>query len=157
MFNKENLQKLHDYLVANKDKVQKHIGMESFSWLSHKLDLDQSSFYPGYPMDFEHPDNHNEPINLDDLSCGSTCCVLGHAALSHLFNNNTYNYHEFSYQFFDKKLMDGTCSEEYRSELSSDQETGWQYLFGTDNPNDVDAAIERIAYAIKHNSIPSSY
>lgn len=149
MIKTEKLKTLRDYLETNKAFVQQHLLMSEY-------------FYSADPK--FHSIEAAPPkskVELSSLDCETSCCALGFAALSGLFDNNHNQYQSFSLQFFiDMEDNDELRSRKYifiEDHLSEEESIVWDYLFGGENDNDADLLLQRLDYVIEHGSTPEEY
>jgi hypothetical protein len=125
----DNLIKLRDWLLANREVVKAHLNFNYYVKKSTESCLD--------PGDIK--DDFIKNITGD---CNTVCCAIGWAAISNLFpRESTGDWDDFALQNFG---------------LSVDCDTGG-YLFGIHNPPHFDLMIERFDYVIANRIAPEEY
>lgn len=128
-FQWNNLQKLHDYLVKNKELVKPHFDISVYADLEYGYDL---APYQG------------EKIN----TCGAVGCLIGHGPIAGIpAYKKDYDWNDYSDRVFGTKIN-------IINSLLFDWvfEGDWKEYQPT-----LEEGIKRLAFVLKHKAVPANY
>ena len=137
---KDKLQTLRDYLEENKAFISRHIDMSDY------FNTDEED-YRLYTVEVPQ-----EPLDFYEFDCYTSCCAIGWAAVSGLFDNDHETCNSFSLQFFPDLVKRHEPNKFPCNNLNGFQYRIWKFLFGVDNPNNVDLLLDRLDWIIKYES-----
>lgn len=142
----DNLIKLRDWLLENKDVVQKHLDFKTFIETNPTEELQSHSNLSLALFDLEHglgKDIHIPLLYFKSEHCNTTCCLAGWAGISRLFDSEDDDtWIDFLYRNF------GVVHDDYNI---------GNYIFGGHHLPILDDAIERINYVIQNSTHPEDY
>lgn len=134
--NLKNLTLLRDYLKENQDAIR----LDMHSYVRHR--------------DHEFGSANTNIEGVDPFACGTTACIVGHAALSGIpklaMDHKYFGWHGYVFRVFDIRLS-----------RRRDGDLVFNYLFSwrwAEVDNTLASAIERLTYFIDHKGkVPPSF
>ncbi|MDB4461467.1 hypothetical protein N9043_00805 [bacterium] len=83
-------------------------------------------------------------VEPDEVNCGTSACIVGHAG--EWFDMTEYDLELGGYISFSERLF-----------MNNSGSIPWDFLFDARWPNDIEEAIGRLSYVIKHGDMPKSW